>query len=138
MIRATGNLPSLSEISWGISTLTGIFPSMMPWSACLKIGKTVKSLSKCTVTMVQWTVIHRLPCVILKPVYLKLLVISFKISKRTQFRLPGTLMIQKKSQLFCLQPFQTFWSMGLQGFQLVTRQIFRLITLLKSSMLWST
>lgn len=52
--------------------------------------------------------------------------------------LPGTLTIQKKSQLFCLQPFQTSWSMGLQGSQLVMRRIFRPITLLRSSMRWST
>ena len=131
MTRATASLPSLSEISWGISTLTGIVPSMMPWSVCLKTGRIVRFLSKCTETMVPWMGIHRQPCVIPKPVYLKLLVISFKISKRTQCHLPGTLMIQKKSQPFCLQPFQTYWSMGPQGFQLVTRQIFRPITLLK-------
>ena len=137
MTRVTVSLPSLSVISWGISTLTGTVPSMMPWSACLRTGRTVRSLWKCTETMVPWTVIHQQPCVIRKPVYLKLLVISFKISKRTPYHLPGTLTIQKKSQLFYQQPFQTFWSMGLQGFQLVTRQIFRHITLLKSSMRWS-
>ena len=138
MTRVTASRPSLSEISWGISTLTGIVRSMMPWSACLKTGRIVRFLLRCTVTMVPWTVIHRLPCVIRKPVYLKLLDISFKISKRTQYHLPGTLTIQKKSQLFCLQPFQTSWSMGLQGSQLVMRRIFRPITLLRSSMRWST
>ena len=46
--------------------------------------------------------------------------------------------IRKKSQLFCLPLFQISWSMGQQGFQLVTRQIFRHTTLLKSSMPWST
>ena len=44
---------------------------------------------------------------------------------------------KKKSQLFCRQPFQTSWSMGQQGFQLVTRQTFRHTTLLKSLMPWS-
>ena len=137
MTRATASRPSPSEISWGISTLTGIVRSMMPWSACLKTGRIVKFLLRCTVTMVLWTVIHRLPCVIRKHVYLKLLVISFKISKRTQCHLPGTLTIQKKSQLFCLQPFQTSWSMEPRVFLLVMRQISRPITLLKSSMRWS-
>ena len=134
MTRATASLPSLSVISWGISTLTGTVPFMMPWSACLKTGRTARSLWKCTETMVLWTVIHQQPCVIPKHVCLKLRVIFCKISKRTQYHLPGTLTIQKKSQLFCRQPFQTYWSMELQGFQLVTRQIFRHIILLKSSM----
>ena len=138
MTRATASLPSLSVISWGISTLTGTVLSMMPWFACLKTGRTARSLLKCTVTMVPWMGIHQQPCVIRKLVCLKLLAIFCKISKRTQCHLPGTLTIQKKSQLFCLQPFQTSWSMGLQGFQLVMRQIFRPITLLKSSMRWST
>ena len=138
MTRATASLPSLSVISWGISTLTGTVLSMMPWSACLKTGRTVRSLLKCTETMVPWTVIHQRPCVIPRHVYLKLQAIFCKISKRIQCHLPGTLTIQKKSQLFCRQPFQTSWSMELQGFQLVTRQIFRHTTLLKSSMLWST
>ena len=122
----------------GISTLTGIVLFMMPWSVCLRTGRIVRFLLRCTVTMVLWTVIHRRPCVIRRPACLKLLVISFKISKRTQCHLPGTLTIQKKSQLFCLQLFQTSWSMGQQGFQLVTRLIFHHITLLKSSMRWST
>ena len=138
MTRATASLPSLSEISWGISTLTGTVPSMMPWSACLKTGRTARSLWKCTETMVPWMGIHQRPCVIPKRVCLKLQAISCKISKRTQCHLPGTLMIRKKSQRFCLPLFQISWSMGLQGFQLVTRQIFRHTTLQKSSMLWST
>ena len=138
MTRATASLPSLSVISWGISTLTGTVPSMMLWSACLRTGRTVRSLWKCMETMVPWTVIHQRPCVIRKRVCLKSLVIFCKISKRTQCRLPGTLTIQKKSQLFCRPLFQIFWSMGLQGFQQVTRQIFRHTTLLKSLMQWST
>ena len=138
MTRATASLPSLSVISWGISTLTGTVLSMMPWSACLKTGRTVRFLWKCTETMVPWTVIHQRPCVIPRRACLKLRVIFCKISKRTQCHLPGTLTIQKKSQRFCRQPFQTSWSMELQGFQLVTQQIFRHTTLLKSSMLWST
>jgi hypothetical protein len=36
----------------------------MPWSASLRTGKWVKSSWKCTVTTVQWTVIHPLLCVI--------------------------------------------------------------------------
>ena len=138
MTRATVSLPSLSGTSWGIFTLTGTFPSMMPWSACLRTVRTVRSLWKCMETMVPWTVIRQRPCVIPRRVCLKLLAIFCKISKRTQCHLPGTLTIQKKSQLFCRQPFQTSWSMELQGFQLVTRQIFRHIISLKSSMLWST
>ena len=137
MTRATASRPSLSEISWGISTLTGIVRSMMPWSACLKTGRIVRFLLRCTVTMVLWTVIHQRLCVIPKRVCLKSQVIFCKISKRIQCHLPGTLTIQKKSQLFCLPLFQISWSMGQQGFQLVTRQIFRHTTLLKSSMRWS-
>ena len=51
--------------------------------------------------------------------------------------MPGTLTIQKKSQRFCLPLFQISWSMGQQGFRLVTRLIFHHITLLKSLMPWS-
>ena len=138
MTRATASLPSLSGTSWGIFTLTGTVLSMMPWSVCLKTGRTARSLLKCTETMVPWTGIHRQPCVIRKLVCLKLLAIFCKISKRIQCHLPGTLMIQKKSQLFCQQHFQTSWSMELQGFRLVTRQIFHHTTLLKSLMPWST
>ena len=138
MTRVTVSLPSLSVISWGISTLTGTVPSMMPWSACLRTGRTVRSLWKCTETMVPWTVIHQQPCVIPKRACLKLRAISCKISKRTQYHLPGTLTIRKKSQRFYLPLFQISWSMGQQGFRLVTRLIFRHTILLKSLMLWST
>ena len=44
----------------------------------------------------------------------------------------------EKEPTVCRQPFQTSWSMELQGFQLVMQQIFRHTTLLKSSMPWST
>ena len=138
MTRDTASLPSLLEISWGISTLMGILLSMMPWSACLKTGRIVRSLLKCTETMVPWTGIHLQPCVIRKRVCLKLLAIFCKISKRILCHLPGTLTIRKKNQRFYLPLFQISWSMGQQGFQLVTRQIFRHTTLLKSSMPWST
>ena len=42
LTRATVNRLSLSGISWGISTHTGILPSMMPWFVCLRIGKIVR------------------------------------------------------------------------------------------------
>ena len=137
MTRATASQPSLSEISWGISTLTGIVRSMMPWSACLKTGRIVRFLLRCTVTMVLWTVIHQRLCVIPRHACQRLLGTFFKISIKTLFLGLGTLMIQRRNQPFYLQPFQTFWSMVRQGFLRVMLQTFRPITLLKSSMRWS-
>ena len=80
MTRATASLPSLSVISWGISTLTGTVLSMMPVRMS-QDWKNREILVECTETMVPWTVIHRQPCVIPRRVYLKLLVIFCKISK---------------------------------------------------------
>ncbi len=65
--------------------------------------------------MVPWTVIHRQPCVIPRRVYLKLLDIFCKISKRIQCHLPGTLTIQKKSQRFWPAAFPNLLVNGATG-----------------------
>ena len=58
----------------------------------------------------------------------------FKILIKTPFLGLGTLMIQRRNQPFYLQPFQTSWLMGLQGFLLVMPQTFHRIICQKSLM----
>ena len=134
MTRAIVNLPSRWVTLWVISTPMVTVPFMMPWSVCLRTGRIVKSWLRCTVTTVLWTVIHQRPCVIQRHACQRLLATFFKISIKTPFLGLGTLMIQRRNQLFYLQPFQTSWSMVLQGFLLVMPQTFHRIIWQKSSM----
>ena len=127
MTRATASQPSLSGTSWGISIPTVTAPSTMPWSACLRTGKTVRFSLRCTEIMAPWTVIHRRLCVILRHACLRWLAIFCRISRKIPFLLLGTLTIPRRSRLFCQQPFLIFWSMEQLGFLLVMRRIFHLI-----------
>ena len=127
MTRATASRPSQSGTSWGISTPTVTAPSTMPWSVCLRTGKTVRFSLRCTGTMVPWTVIHRRLCVILRRDCLRWLAIFCRISRKIPFLLLGTLTIPRRSRLFCRQPFLIFWLMEQLGFPLVMRRIFHLI-----------
>lgn len=108
--------------------------------ACLRTGRTVRSLWKCTETMVSWTVIHH--CVTMRYTEARLsgtLVIFCKISKRIQCHFAWNFDIEKEQTVLPIAFPNITRSMVLQGFQLVTQQIFRhLQPLLKSSMPWST
>ena len=138
MIRAIVNLPSRWGTLWVIFTHMEIVLFMTPWSVCPRTGRIVKSWLRCTVTTVLWTVIHQRPCVIQRHACQRLLATFFKILIKTQSLGLGTLMIQRRNQLFYLQPFQTSWLMGLQGFLLVMPQTFHRIICQKSSMPLST
>ena len=138
MTRAIVNLPSRWVTSWVISTHMVIALFMMPWCVCLRTGRIVKSWLRCTVTTGLWTVIHQRPCVIQRHACLRLRATFFKISIKTPFLGLGTLTIQRRNRPFYLQPFQTFWLMGLQGFLLVMPQTFHHIICQRSLMLLST
>ena len=127
MTKAIVNLPSRWVTLWVISTpmVTALFT--MPWSVCLRTGRIVKSWLRCTVTTVLWTVIHQRLCVIQRHACQKSLATFFKTSIKTQSHGLGTLMIQRRNQPFYLLPFQTYWSMVLRGFLLVTPLTFHRI-----------
>ena len=122
----------------GISTLTGIVRSMMPWSACLKTGRIVRFLLRCTVTMVPWTVIHRLPCVIRKPVYLKLLDISLQDIEKNTVPFAWNFDDTEKEPTVLPAAFPNLLVNGATGISAGYATDIPPTTLLKSSMLWST
>ena len=138
MTKAIVSLPSRWVTLWVIFTHMAIVPFMTPWSVCLRTGRIVKSWLRCTVTTVLWMVIHQRPCVIQKHACQRLRATFFKILIKIQSHGLGTLMIQRRNQPFYLQPFQTSWLMGLQGFLLVMPQTFHRTICQKSSMPLST